>query len=214
MARGTENIQGISGSRPCDLASPSLCFSLDVTGQLLQHGSLRLIVPQLVLLPVKKGDCSSPEKVLGLTLVCVELVVGPNWNRLCGQREALTGQARPGVGGVTPFLAWGGERCFQGKAEAPPLQGADGVSRSLCPPHSLCPPGPQPCGGRRNFHIDSIGGRWCCGREHPDGAGTSAGALLKVQRITINRRRTLEITCLKEAQFGDGTWQLALFWTF
>lgn len=82
---------------------------------------------------MKKGDCSSPEKVLGLTLVCVELVVGPNWNRLCGQREALTGQARPGVGGVTPFLPWSGERCFQGKAEAPPLQGADGVSAPFAP---------------------------------------------------------------------------------
>lgn len=122
------------------------------------------------------------------------------------------GPARGGRGHPFPALEW--REVFPGQSRGPAPPGSGWGKRSLCPPHSLCPPGPQPCGGRRNFHTDSIGGRWCCGREHPDGAGTSAGALLKVQRITINRRRMLEITCLKEAQFGDGTWQLALFWTF
>lgn len=136
LAHGTENIQGMSGLSLCDLSSPSLCFSVGFTGQLLQHGNLRLIVPQLVLLPVKKGDCSSPGKVLGLTLVCVELVVGPNWNRHCGQREALIGQARPGVGGVIPFLPWSRARGFQGKAKAPPIQGVAGVNRSHCLPQA------------------------------------------------------------------------------
>lgn len=166
---------------------------------------------------MKKGDCSSPEKVLGLTLVCVELVVGPNWNRLCGQREALTGQALPGVGGVTPFLTWGGERCFQGKTEAPPLQGADGVSapfasrtasallaHSLVEEEGTSTPTASEGGG-------AVAENTRTERAHQQERFYRG---LNVQRITINRRRTLEITCLKEAQFGDGTWQLALFWTF
>lgn len=77
--------------------------------------------------PPVSSPSSEKERLLfsmkgaGLDSFCVELVV-PNWNRQCGQREALTGPARPGVGGVIPFLPWRERGVSRGKPRLRPFR--------------------------------------------------------------------------------------------
>lgn len=176
LAHGTENIQGMSGLSLCDLSSPSLCFSVGFHRPAPSTWEPQAKSPPVSSPSSEKGRLLFARKGAGLdSCVC-------GVSRGCKLEPALwpeggsdwPGPARGGRG--HPFPALEPSERFPGESQGSAHSGSGGGKPLPLPPAGLCPPHPQPRGGRRNFHSNSNEGWWCCGREHPAEVGAPARA--------------------------------------